>query len=230
MNLSSINQISPTLSIIDRLTKEREEQAEKLASAKRINSAADDAAGLQIANRLTSQINQNQQLSINAQDQININNTQSAGLSAINDSLQRANVLSVQSGNPLNDSAAIQNELDQLTEQINTIASDVLGQDNFVSGLDATDPAATQAALETAVATVSDSSVSLGASSNTLDSQISTYETSVVNVSASRSRIQDTDYAEITAEQQKTEILLQAAIINKKDEESRKGLLINHLI
>lgn len=226
----SVNQTSPALSFIERQAEKREEQAEKIASAKRINSAADDAAGLQIASRLTSEINQNQQLSINSQDQINTNNIQAGGLAAISDALQRANELSVQSGSPLGGSEAIQGELDQLTEQVNTIASEVLGQSNFLTGLDANDPAATQAALEGAFTSVSDSASSLGASSNTLASQVNTYETSVVNVSASRSRIEDTDFAKTTAEQQQTEVLLQAAIISKKNEESRKGLLVNQLV
>jgi len=226
----SINQTSSTLSFIEQRTKDREEQAEKLASAKRINSAADDPAGLQIASRLTADINQNQQLGNNAQDQININNVQSGGLSAINDSLQRANVLSVQSGNPLSDNGAIQGELDQLTEQVNTLASEVLGQDDFLSALDASDPASTQAALADAFVTISESATTLGANSNALTSQVNTYETSVVNVSASRSRIEDTDFAATSAKQQETEVLLKSAIINKKDEDSRKGLLINQLV
>lgn len=226
----SINQNSASLSFIEQRNKAREEQEEKLTSAKKINSAADDAAGLQIASRLTSDINQNQQLSINSQDQINLNNVQSGGLSAISEGLQRANVLAVQSANPLSDNDAIQGEFAQITEQINTLASDVLGQDDFLSGLDASDPAATQAAIEEAFTTINDSATSLGAESNALTSQISTYETSVVNVSAARSRIEDTDYAETTAENKQTEVLLQSAIINKKDEDSRKGILINQLV
>lgn len=228
--LPAINPSASTLSIIEQRTKEREEQTEKLASALRINSAADDAAGLQIANRLTTDINQNQQLSINVQDQINLNDVQAGALSTINDSLQRASVLSIQSANPLYDNSAIQGELNQLTEQINVIASEVLGQDDFLATLDAGDPATTQATLENALTTISDSATEIGANSNALASQAITYETSVVNVSASRTRIQDTDFANVTAEQQKTEILLQAAIISKNDEESRKGLLINKLI
>lgn len=226
----SINQSSSNLSFIERLNQKNDEQSEKLASGKRINKAADDAAGLQIANRLTSQINGDKQLSVNAQDQVNLNSVQAGALSAITEGLERANVLSVQSGNPLYDSSAIQGELDQITEEINTVASKVLGQDDFVSGLDATDPAATQTIIQDTAEIVNTNASELGAQSNTLGNQISSYETSVVNVSASRSRIQDTDYAAQTSEQQKTETLLQAAIINKKNEEARKGLLFNKLV
>ncbi|WP_223813306.1 flagellin [Colwellia hornerae] len=135
----------------------------KISHREKINSAADDPAGLQISNRLTAQINTNQQRSVNAQDQINTNNVQESGLAAINESLQRASVLSVQSGSPLNDPSAIQGELDQLTEQMNAIAAGVLGDANFISTLDASDPATTQAVLEDALASVSQSASALGA-------------------------------------------------------------------
>lgn len=229
MNLS-INQPSSALSYIERQSKEREEKDEQLASGKRINSAADDPAGLQISSRLTSEVNSYQQQSYNSQDQVNTNNVQEGGLSAIDESLQRANELSIQSGNPLSDPNAIQGELDQLTEQINTIAGEVLGDPNFVSGLDANDPAATQAALEDAFASVNESATSLGAQSNALNSQVATYETTRVNVSQSRSRIEDTDYASTSSEKEINNVLLQAAIINKKDGEARKGLLINQVV
>ncbi|MFT5296991.1 MAG: flagellin [Colwellia sp.] len=229
MNLS-INQSSPTLSFIERQNKEREEKDEKLASGKKINSAADDPAGLQISTRLTSQINGYQQESANVQDQVNTNNVQESGLGAINESLQRASVLSIQSGSPLSDPAAIQGELDQLTEQINAVAGEVLGDPSFLSGLDASDPTTTQAALEDAFASVNESASTLGAENNALSSQVSTYETARVNVSESRSRIEDTDYASETSDKERLNVILQAAIINKKDEESRKGILINQLV
>ena len=226
----SVNQTSANLSFIERLNKQREEQDEKLASGKRINSAADDPAGLQIANRLTSQVNQNQQLSFNAQDQVNLNNVQAGALSSITNNLERANILSVQSGNPLYDTDAIQDELTQITEEINVIASDVLGQDNFISGLDAADPVTTQTIIQDTATIVNESASALGAESNALISQIATYETSVVNISASRSRIEDTDFASASSEQTKNDILLQAAIVNKKNEEERKGLLFNRFV
>ncbi|PKI17270.1 flagellin [Colwellia sp. 12G3] len=226
----SINQPSANLSFIDKLSHQREEQAEKLASGKRINKAADDAAGLQISNRLTSDINQNQQLSFNAQDQANTNNVEAGALSAINEGLLRAQELSIQSGNPLYSNEVIQGELDQITEQINTLASDVLGQDNFISGLGASDPSATQAILQDTSTLVNDSASALGAESNALASQVATYQTSVINVSASRSRIEDTDYAIASSKQEQNEVLLQSAIITKKNDEDRKGLLFNKLV
>ena len=173
---------------------------------------------------------QNQQLSFNAQDQVNLNSIQTGALSSINEGLERANQLSIQAGNPLYDSDVIQGELNQITEEINTIASNVLGQDDYISALDASDPTATQTIIQDTATTVNDAASSLGAESNALESQITNYETSVVTVSASRSRIEDTDYAAQTSEQQKTELLLQATIINKKNSEERKGLMFDKLI
>ena len=226
----TINQSSSSLNILDRLTRDREDEDKKVASGKRINSAADDAAGLQISSRLTSQINEVSQRSVNDQDQVNVNNVQSGQLASISESLQRANTLSIQSGSPLSDANAIQGELDQLTEQINTIAGEALGDPNFLSGLDANDPQATQAALETAFTSINDSAAALGADSNALESQVATYETSRVNVSASRSQIEDTDFAKTSAEQQQLNTLIQSTIVNKKDEDQRKGLLVNQIV
>jgi len=226
----SVNQSSASLSFIDKFNQQKEDQAEKLASGKRINKAADDAAGLQIANRLTSQISQNQQLSFNAQDQANINNVEAGALSAINDGLLRAEELSIQSGSPLYDNEVIQGELDQITEQINTLASEVLGKENYVSGLDASDPVNTQAIIEDTSNSVNERAIALGADTNALVSQVATYQTTVINVSAARSRIEDTDFAAETSEQEQNKALLESAIITKKNEEEHKGLLFNKLV
>lgn len=227
----SINQTSSAINNINQLQRKREEDDEKAASGLRINSAADDPAGLQIANRLTAEINESAQLSINARDQINLNTVQEGGLSAINDNLQRANELAISAGNPLNDSSIIQGELNQLTDQINTIAGEVLNDSNFIAGFDASDPSTTQDTINNALDTVNETAAALGANSNGLSSQISTYDTSMINSSAARSRIQDTDFAANSSEQTRNDILLQSAIITKRDdEEARKGLLVNQLV
>lgn len=226
----SINQVSPSLNTINRIEKEKEKEEEKLASGLRINSAADDPAGLQIASRLTAELNAAQQLSYNSQDNINQNNIQSGRLNAINEGLQRANELSIQAANPLSDNSAIQSELDQLSEQINTVASEVFGTNNFISGLDATNPATSQQAIADANDSVNNLATVSGAESNALSSQVSSYQTQVINTTSARSSIQDTDFSSTTAQQQQTELLLQSAVIAKKDEEERKGLLINKLV
>lgn len=221
---------SSTLSYIDRFEKKREEEAEKLSSGIKINRASDDPAGLQIANRLTSSINAADRRATNARDQQSIYNTQAGQLSSITDSLQRANELSIQAGNPLNDNGAIQAELDQLTEEINVIAQSALGQANFISGLDASDPSASQTIVSDASAIIDQTAGDIGAQSNGLDSRINNYQVSSINTSEARSRIQDTDYAETSSEQVRAEIQLRIAVLTKKDEEERKGLLFNQFV
>jgi len=225
----SINQPSPIpLNLFERLTQINRDNTEKLASGLRINKAADDAVGLQIASRLTAQINGYQQLSRNAEDQISINDTRSAQFTAISDNLQRANILAIQSGNPLTDASAIQDEYNQLTEQINTIASATLGIDDFLTHLNAKDRQTSQAAIEAALSSIHENASAVGAEINTLTSQISGYDTS--NVNAARSRIQETDYARVSSQQTQNNILLQVAIMSKRNDEARKGLFINQLV
>ena len=98
---------------------------QRLSSGLRINSAKDDAAGLAISQRMTSQINGLNQASRNANDGISLAQTAEGGLQSITESLQRMRELAVQSSNATNtatDRAALQNEVDQLVQQINTVA------------------------------------------------------------------------------------------------------------
>ena len=68
----------------------------RLSSGKRINSAADDAAGQAIASRMTSQINGLNQGVSNANDGVSMTQTASSGLNQITDNLQRIRQLAVQ--------------------------------------------------------------------------------------------------------------------------------------
>lgn len=98
----------------------------RLSSGLRINSAKDDAAGLAISERMTSQINGLNQAARNANDGISMAQTAEGGLASIGESLQRMRELSVQASNASNsasDRAALQAEVDQLVEQINTVAT-----------------------------------------------------------------------------------------------------------
>jgi len=226
----SINKPTLATNHIDLLAKKKLDQNEKQSSGYKINSAKDDAAGLQISNRLTSQINELNQRSVNSQDQVNLNNVTDAQLSSISSTLLRANELSIQSGNPLYSSSAIQGEFDQLMEEINLVAEQALGESGFISGLDVNDPTNTQLAISEALEVVSTSATALGAQTNGLNSQISTYDVSSINASASRSRILDTDYAQGSSEQKKNNLLLQASLIIQKEDEGIKGLLINKLV
>jgi len=226
----SIKQASPALNTINRLAQDKAKEDEKLASGLRINGASDDPAGLQITSRLTAELNSAQQLSNNSQDKINQTNIQSGRLTAINEGLQRANELSIQAGNPLSDNNAIQSELNQLSEQINTVANEVFGSNNFISGLSASDPATSQQLISSASDVINQVATTSGAANNALSSQVNSYQTQVINTTSARSQIADTDFSSATAEQQQTEILLQSAVIAKKDDDARKGLLINQIV
>ena len=100
---------------------------QRLASGLRINSAKDDAAGLMISNRLTSQINGLDQGNRNANDGIALAQTIEGALDETTNMLQRIRTLAVQSANGTNsaeDRAALQQEVTQLCAEINRIAKD----------------------------------------------------------------------------------------------------------
>ena len=113
----------------------------RLSSGLRINSAKDDAAGLQIADRLTSQINGLNQGNRNANDGIALAQTIEGGLDEISNMLQRIRTLAVQSANGTlgqTDRDAIQNEADSLTAEITRIAKDTtFGGKNILMGFNA---------------------------------------------------------------------------------------------
>ena len=99
----------------------------KLASGNRINSAKDDAAGLQIADRMTSQINGLTQGNRNANDGISLCQTAEGALDEVTSMLQRMRTLAVQSANGTNSSDerdAINAEAKQLQEEIARIGTD----------------------------------------------------------------------------------------------------------
>lgn len=98
---------------------------QRLSSGKRINSAVDDSAGLQISNRLSININAGQQVSRNLNDGVSYAQIAEGGLSQISDALQRMRVLSIQaqSGiNSANDLKALDKEFQQLKTEIDAIA------------------------------------------------------------------------------------------------------------
>ena len=97
----------------------------RLSSGLRINSAKDDSAGLQIADRLTSQINGLNQGNRNANDGIALAQTVEGGLDEISNMLQRMRTLAVQSANGTlgaSDRTSIQNEVNSLASEISRIA------------------------------------------------------------------------------------------------------------
>ncbi|RUO43024.1 flagellin FliC [Aliidiomarina taiwanensis] len=98
---------------------------ERLSSGFRINSAADDAAGLQITNRMTSQIQGLNQAVRNAQDGISVAQVAEGAMQEVTTSLQRMRQLAIQSQNGINttaDRAALQKEVSALKTEITRIS------------------------------------------------------------------------------------------------------------
>src|SRR5450830_829680 len=94
---------------------------QRLSSGLRINSAKDDAAGLAISDRMTSQIRGSNQAARNANDGISLAQTAEGALGAIGDNLQRIRELAVQSANATNsasDRASLNTEATQLKAEI----------------------------------------------------------------------------------------------------------------
>ena len=221
---------------------------ERLSSGKRINSAKDDAAGLQIASRLTAQINGLNQASRNANDGISLSQTAEGALDEFTNALQRMRTLSVQSANGSNSTAdrvALDTEFTELELELVRIASqtsfggvkllDGTYSANFQVGADANQTISISistnfatigaggsiataagaqtaiAAMDVALAAATGARADLGAKQNRFSSAIRSNDNTAQNVSASRSRIEDADYAKESAELARNSVIQQAS-------------------
>jgi len=224
---------------------------ERLSSGKRINSAKDDAAGLQISSRLTSQINGLNQASRNANDGISLAQTAEGALDEYTNTLQRMRTLSVQSLNGSNsnaDRSALDAEFQELHTELTRISTDTgfagekllnatytskffqvgadagqrieisIGQ-NFAAASTVstiTVSAASMASralakIDAAIVTVNTTRADLGAKQNRFASVMRSNDNTAQNLSASRSRIEDTDYAAESASLARSTVLQQAS-------------------
>ena len=98
---------------------------QRLSSGLRINTAADDASGLAISEKLRGQISGMKRASMNAQDGISYLQTAEGAMGSVTSMLQRMRELAVQAGNGIyttNDREMLQLEVDQLKEEINRIS------------------------------------------------------------------------------------------------------------
>ena len=233
---------------------------ERLSTGLRINSAKDDAAGLFISQKQTSDIRGIDQAVRNAGDGISLAQTAEGALGQVSNNVQRLREIAVQASNgTVEDRTGLQKEADQLTQEISRIIQtttfngtslfDVngtssltfqVGQDGtannqvsltlsgmtgglisaFASSLTATgtvnvSSAATASAalvsLETDIDDISKQRATFGAVQNRFESVISNLQNYSENLSASRSRIMDTDFASETANLTKAQILQQAS-------------------
>ncbi len=225
---------------------------ERLSSGMRINRAADDAAGLQISDRMTSQINGLNQAVRNANDAISLTQTAEGALGETTNSLQRIRQLAIQSQNGINtadDRRALQDEVTALLTEISRVGTDTQFNDtNILDGaygasflvgsnvnqkidVDLTAQAftatglavnavdistsagasAAMASIDAALSTVGATRSELGALTNRFQSTIRNLSNVTENVSAARSRIQDTDFAAETANLTRNQIIQQAS-------------------
>jgi flagellin len=105
----------------DRLQRSNDDKLKQLASAKRINSAADDAAGLQIANRLTSQNSSTRQTETNLYDGLSLANLADQSLQGVTDGLNEIGRLAAQAGSGIlnaDDKAALQKQVNAISAGI----------------------------------------------------------------------------------------------------------------
>ncbi|PTC00386.1 flagellin FliC, partial [Thalassospira xiamenensis] len=225
---------------------------QRLSSGFRINSAADDAAGLQISSRMTSQIEGLNQAVRNANDGISLAQTAEGAMQEITNNLQRMRQLSIQSQNGINsdeDRSALQKEVSALRTEITRIADNTsFGGEllldggfsaDFLVGANAGESitvalpsAAFDAAglsiggltvasaggassaisvIDAALETVNSARADLGALQNRFQSTVRNLTNIAENVTAARSRIQDTDFAAETANLTKFQIIQQAS-------------------
>jgi flagellin len=229
---------------------------QRLSSGLRINSAKDDAAGLAIATRMTSQINGLNQAVRNANDGISMAQTTESALNEVTNNLQRIRDLAVEAANgtySLDDRAALDVEVQQRLSEVDRIASKTTfnGQNvlngslgsvafqvganvgdtvsvNFstidattatlgvagtsVTGADATNANATITAVDAALKTVNTARSTLGAVQNRFQSTVANLQSISESTSASRSQIQDADFAAETASMSRAQILQQAGV------------------
>ena len=222
----------------------------RLSTGVRVNSAADDAAGFAIGNKMSAQVRGLNQAVRNANDGISLAQTAQGDMSAVMNSLQRMRELAVQAANNTNattDMTALQSEFSKNNSEIDRVSknsafnTNALNKGSFdiqvgagtganntinvsVSGFDAASLTVNSlnistaagagtaiSTIDTAINTLNAASGSLGADQNRLTAAVDSATTTSTNISASRSRIMDTDYAAESTALAKESILSQAS-------------------
>ena len=211
---------------------------EKLSSGFRINRAADDAAGLAISEGLRAQVGGLKVAARNAQDGVSVVQTAEGALTEVHSMLQRMNELSVQYNSATQNAdskAALDAEFTQLKEEIGRIQTNtkfngvelfpaMAATATFQVGYVATDVITVSlSSIDVAAATITDSATvqteitkvsaaraNLGAKQNRFEHTINNLNVAIENLSASESRIRDTDMASEMVAFTRSQILSQA--------------------
>ncbi|MBW4081665.1 flagellin [Paenibacillus sp. S150] len=209
---------------------------EKLSSGLRINRAADDAAGLSISEKMRGQIRGLEQAQRNVQDGISFAQTAEGAMNEVSSMLTRMKELNVQKENGTysdSDKSNINAELNQLGSQIDSImtkttfngiaitSSVTIQADDKdftieISGVSRTGFSNLTASnslsdISAAIEKVATQRANLGAVQNRLEYTSNNLGTTVENLTASESRIRDTDMAKEMVALSKNNILLQAS-------------------
>ena len=191
----------------------------RLSSGLRINSAKDDATGLKIATEYDSQVRGTNIAVRNANDAISKLQTVDGYASQITENLQRLNEIFTQTGDvATTESTALIAENARIAA-LSAVAGALPGAVTVdgaggtftgASAAIAAPTATTAAGVLTDITAVTASRATYGADMATLGSAVATMQTASVNLSASYSRIMDTDYAAETASMARNNILQQA--------------------
>ena len=254
---------------------------ERLSTGQRINSASDDAAGLAIASKMTSQIRGLDQAVRNGNDAISMIQTADGAMVEVSNMLQRMRELAVQSASDTNtstDRAALNTEFTALTDQIEatmvntqwngqdlldgdsaslsfqvganasqtitvTTLADMQTAGTAFSSLantsnettlatlvvtDGTKAANSIKGIDSALAVVNTKRAELGSTVNRLEYAVDNLANVSQNASASRSRVQDANYATESTELARTQIIQQAgtAMLAQANQQSQSVLAL----
>ena len=249
---------------------------QRLSSGLRVNSAADDPAGMAISQTMTLQINGNNQGIRNANDGISLAQTAEGALTQIQNNMQTIRQIAVQAANgTISDTnrSQLQKEVDQLTQEISRIvqttnfngtmllsggssitfqvgASGTADNQVVASGLDLTSglssynaslsatatidittsakASAVLSALDSDINKISNNRSQMGSLQNRFQAVVANMSNYVQNLSDSRSRIVDTDFASETANLTQQQILQQAgtAILSQANQVPQAALTL----
>lgn len=189
---------------------------QRLSSGLRINSAKDDATGLAIATDYDAKIRGANMNIRNANDGISEAQTNDGYLAQVTENTQRLREIYVQTGAVTNEESvaliAENTRISGLTTASTAVTVDASGGTAGGTGVAFTSATAyaSLAAFDTELAAISTARANYGADMATLGSAVASLQTASVNLSASYSRVMDTDYAAETANQAKNNILQQA--------------------
>ena len=237
-----------------KVNKSMETSMARLSSGKRINSASDDAAGIQIANRMNAEIRGLNQAVRNAADAQSLLMTTEGAIEEVHTILLRIRELAVQASNgtyTTQDRVALQAEVTDLQSEINRISRDTtwngksLLDSTLTNGISFQIGADTNQTVTVAIAGVATSNLSLGGSAqlttaenamayistvdaaisiistnrgtyaaaiNRLDHAIANMQNVATNLSMSKGRIEDADFAAETANLARVQVLQQASM------------------